>query len=142
MAERFLNLTETPGVLSHPQILTMLQLDDKWPQDDSVPWCSGFVNYICWLLNLPRTKSLAARSWLKIPNTIGLSEAVVGFDIVIFSRGSDAPPATVFDAPGHVGFYGGIVNTNIMTLGGNQGDRVSLAPYAKSRLLGIRRLHV
>jgi len=53
---------------------------------------------------------------------------------VIFSRGSD-------QTSGHVGFYGGLMGSQVLTLGGNQGDTVSIAPFPKSTLLGVRRLY-
>jgi len=62
LAQRFVGLKEVSGNMANPQIMAMLQLDADWPRDDSVPWCSAFVNYIAWLMRLPRSKSLRARS--------------------------------------------------------------------------------
>jgi len=47
-------------------ILAMLKLNDDWPHDDSVSWCSAFVNDIALLLGLNSPKSLRARSWVAI----------------------------------------------------------------------------
>jgi hypothetical protein len=41
LAQRFVGIKEIAGSVSNPQILAMLKLDDDWPKDDSVPWCSG-----------------------------------------------------------------------------------------------------
>ena len=141
LAQRFVGIEEVPGSTANPQILAMLKLDLSWPKDDSVPWCSGFVNYIAWLLRLPRSKSLRARSWLTIGEVIDLEEAEAGFDLVVLKRGGgNQPGPEIIDAPGHVGFYAGIEGKKVLVLGGNQGDSVSISSYPKSRLIGVRRL--
>jgi uncharacterized protein (TIGR02594 family) len=143
LASRFIGLKEVAGPVSNPAILAMLQLDAKWPPDDETAWCSAFVNYICWLLRLPRSKSLAARSWLGVGRDIPLAQAEPGFDIVVLSRGGGTQPdATVIDAPGHVGFVAGFNVTFgwIEVLAGNQGDAVSVARFPLTRLLSVRRL--
>lgn len=141
IAQRFVGVTETPGLTATPQILAMLRLDGAWPSDDSVPWCSAFTNWIAWLLRLPRSKSLAARSWLEVGRPVSLEQAEPGFDVVVFSRGKGKQPdASVIDAPGHVGFFAGVEGDNVLSLGGNQGDSVSVARFPKARVLGVRRL--
>lgn len=141
LAQRFVGIKEVPGSTSNPHILAMLSLDAEWPKDETVPWCSGFVNYVAWLLRLPRSKSLRARSWLTVGEVIGLPEAEAGFDIVVFKRsGNNQPGPNVIKAPGHVGFFAGIEGNKILVLGGNQNDSVNISHYPKSRLLGVRRL--
>jgi uncharacterized protein (TIGR02594 family) len=141
LAQRFVGVKEVDGPTSNPQVLAMLRLDDTWPEDDSVPWCSAFTNYVAWLLRLPRSKSLRARSWLLVGEVIDIDNAEPGFDVVIFKRGSGAQPgADVINAPGHVGFYAGVDGNKILVLSGNQGNSVSIAAYPKNRLLGVRRL--
>lgn len=146
LAERFVGVREIPGSKYNPEILSMLRLDADWPEDDSVPWCSGFVNYIMWLLRHPRSKSLRARSWLNIGRPITLRETQVGFDIVILSRGDPPQPGPEdTTAPGHVGFYAGSDVAGdgdnwVYLLGGNQNDEVNLRIYPGERILGIRRV--
>ena len=136
IALRFVGMKEIPGVGANPAVLAMLRLDDTWPEGDETPWCSAFVNYVAWLLRLPRSKSLAARSWLSVGDVIpatGLSSsyaAVRGFDVVILERG----------AVGHVGFFSAFEQDRVWLLGGNQGDAVSVASFDKQRILGVRRL--
>lgn len=136
LAQRFTGIKEMSGKVSNPQILAMLQLDDKWPQDDEIPWCSAFANYIAWLLRLPRSKKLNARSWLEVGKPVLLFEAKVGFDVVVFERGKDG-------VSGHVGFYAGhpSFGGEVFVLGGNQSDSVNISSYPKDKLLGVRRLH-
>lgn len=141
LAQRFTGITEIDGRVANPQIMAMLQLDFKWPDDDSVPWCSGFVNYIAWLLRLPRSKSLLARSWLSVGRTIPLEEAEVGFDVVIFKRGEGEQPGKWnLTAPGHVGFFAGRDPVYVQVLGGNQKNMVGIDHYSIDRLLDVRRL--
>ena len=92
-------------------------------------------------MRVARSKSLMARSWLNVGYAIDIDAAEVGWDIVIFKRGSGAQPGpNVINAPGHVGFYAGMNGTKVQVLGGNQGDAVSIKGYSKSRILGVRRI--
>ena len=143
IAYRFNGIKEVPGALSNPHIFAMLKLDNDWPEDDKVPWCSAYVNYVAWLLGLKRTKSLRARSWLSLNQTVSWNYAEVGFDIVILKRGGkNQPGAEIIKAPGHVGFFAGFSKKDdlVGVLGGNQSDGVNIAKYSKKRILGIRRL--
>lgn len=140
LAQRFVGVSESAGATSNPQVLAMLRLDSPGVQDDATPWCSAFVNYIAWLLRLPRSKSLAARSWLGVGGAVQLKEARLG-DVVVLQRGSgEQPGPAVLNAPGHVGFFAGLEDAAVLVLGGNQGDSVSVARFPVSRILGIRRI--
>ena len=144
VASRFLGLKEGPGAINNPLIIAMLQLDNSWVSNDEVPWCSAFVNYVAWLLALPRSKSLAARSWLAVGEPVALpSDARMGNDIVILQRGTPPQPGpAVLDAPGHVGFFAGFdeVHNTVRVLAGNQGDAVTYQTFPGDKILGIRRL--
>ena len=141
LATRFVGMKEVPGKSFNPAIMAMLKLDNEWPDGDEVAWCSAFANYIAWLLRLPRSKDLRARSWLQVGLPIHLDLAEPGWDIVILKRGSGEQPGShIIDAPGHVGFFGGLDGAKVHLLGGNQGDQVSVAPFDRSRVLGVRRL--
>ena len=141
LAERFVGIKEVSGSVDNPQILAMLRLDNDWPKNDETPWCSAFLNYIVWLLALRRSKSLLARSWLKVGFPMKLADAVIGFDICILKRGDgEQPGPNNYTAPGHVGFYAGKDENSVYLLGGNQGNAVSVQKFPIERLLGIRRL--
>lgn len=93
-------------------------------------WCAGYVNSVLRNTGLDGTQSLAARSFLEWGTAVDTPQ--LG-DIVVLSRG-DNP------AQGHVGFFKGFdENGNILILGGNQGDTVSVASFSPDRLLGYRR---
>ena len=140
IAQRFTGIKEVGGSVDNPQIMAMLKLDNDWPEEDEVPWCSAFANYVCWLLRLPRSKNLRARSWLTVGKGIYLDQAEAG-DIIILKRGKgEQPGPEVIEAPGHVGFYAGRFGEFIEVLGGNQSDTVKVSRYPRTRLLGVRRL--
>lgn len=134
LAERFTGIQEISGSMDNPQIMAMLKLDNVWPEHDEVPWCSAFMNYVCWLMRLPRSKSLAARSWLDIGRPISLEDAKAEYDVVILNR----PPNP---ESGHVGFFAGWEDDQIYLLGGNQGDTVKVSAFDSSRVIGVRRLY-
>jgi uncharacterized protein (TIGR02594 family) len=143
VARRFqgAGVTEVEGAVSHPLILAMLQMDNKWVKDDSTPWCSAFANFVAFFLGLPRSRSLAARSWLKVGTAVALSDAEAANDVVILRRGSGAQPGPeVLNAPGHVAFYAGQGPGYVEVVGGNQSDSVTTARFPVSQILGIRRL--
>jgi uncharacterized protein (TIGR02594 family) len=141
LAQRFIGLKEIPGSGDNAQILAMLKLDASWPGHDEVPWCSAFVNYVCWLLRLPRSKDLRARSWLGVGVPIKVEDAQPAFDVVILNRSGGPQDASVLDAPGHVAFFSAVEGSRILCLGGNQSNSVSISRYEASELLGVRRLH-
>ena len=136
LAQRFVGeIRELPGAAQHPfiqwaHLLCSLGAD----QPDETPWCSSFVNAICWMLRLPRSKSAAARAWLGIGTAVDLSNARPG-DIVVLKRGTNP-------ASGHVGFFAGIdpVSRMVEVLGGNQGDAVTIARFKVDDVLGVRRV--
>ena len=133
VASRFVGLEEVPGDASNPLVLGMLRLDAKWVKGDDTPWCSAFVNFVAFVCGLPRSKSLAARSWLDIGRSVGLHGAARGNDVVVLKRGSNP-------AQGHVGFYAGRSSDRVLVLGGNQADEVNTRPYPLSDVLDVRRL--
>jgi uncharacterized protein (TIGR02594 family) len=142
LALRFEGLRETPGAVHNPAVLTMLQLVDRSVRDDETPWCSAFVNYIAWILQAPRSKSLAARSWLTVGRPVPLNEARAGFDIVVLKRTANAPGPEVLAAPGHVGFFVELfyAPNRVRVFGGNQADHVCAEDFTIDRVLGVRRL--
>lgn len=144
LAQRFVGeLREIPGTESEPFIqwcLTKCGFAPNTP--DEMPWCSAFLNGVCWLLRLPRSKSAMARSWLSVGQAVPLNDAVVGFDVVILTRGNVPVSDNVTDLPGHVGLFAGLDNINgkVLVLGGNQSDAVTVAAFPQSQVLGVRRL--
>ncbi len=140
LARRFVGVKETEGGKSTPLVLAMLQRVDPSVQDDSTAWCSAFVGFVAWLLGLPESHSLAARSWLQVGTPIALPDAQPG-DVVILTRGpAPQPGPDVLHAPGHVGFFDRFDGTFVWLIGGNQGQSINMSGYPATRVLGIRRL--
>lgn len=96
------------------------------------PWCAGWANAVLKNAGYGGTDSLAARSFLKYGSAV--DDPQKG-DIVVMSRGND-------QSKGHVGFFAGPGDTpgTIKILGGNQGNKVSIAEYPASSVLGYRRM--
>lgn len=140
VATRFLGQKEIAGAVHNAQIMSMLKLDYDWPDGDEVPWCSAFVNYVHYVAGMRRSKSLKARSWLKIGTEIALNRAKIG-DIVILNRGNGSFNPSDYKGPGHVGFFTCFVDDEVIVLGGNQSNSVNHKYYPKSKILGIRRVH-
>lgn len=124
-----LGTQEIPGAKHNPSVLAYHAVTGLNARDDETPWCASFVSWCLEQAGLPHTGSAAARSYLDWGRT--LDRPTLGC-VVVFSRGS-SPTA------GHVGFYAGKDrHGNILVLGGNQGNRVSVAPYSAKNLLGYR----
>lgn len=103
-------------------------------------WCAAFVNSVLNEVGIPGSESvhrypLLARSFLRWGEEVDQRNVTRG-DVVIFPRGSNG-------WQGHVGFfYDSYVEDDIeywLILGGNQGDRISISPYPRSRVIGVRR---
>lgn len=133
-AKRLLGVREGQGASDNPQILDWADdLDIHYPHDD-IPWCGLFVAH-CVGATLPDeplpSNPLGAKNWAKFGT---VSPAAPGA-ILVFWRESPT------SGKGHVGFYHSEDGSAYNVLGGNQGDRVSIARVAKNRLVanGIRR---
>lgn len=135
LAQRFVGeVRELPGAQQHPLIQWAHMLCNLGPDTpDEVPWCSSFLNVVAWLLQLPRSRSAAARSWLDVGQVIPLDQATPGNDVVILKRGDQT-------WQGHVGLFAGRIGAEVFILGGNQGNGVTIAPFKVGDVLGVRRL--
>jgi uncharacterized protein (TIGR02594 family) len=132
-AESYLGLKEYPGAKHNPKIIEFARLTgNAWVEDDETPWCASFVGAVLAQSGLTGSGRLNARSYLDWGEKADLDSAILG-DVVVFWRG------TRDGWQGHVGFYAGREGDDILVLGGNQGNAVSIASYSKSRLLGVRR---
>lgn len=143
LAARYLGLGELHGDLDNPHIRAWLSDCGLGPEaHDETPWCAAFVRHVAWLLGLPLPSYPArARSWLTVGQPVPLDQARQGWDIVILARSAGPwPGPETLAAPGHVGWFTSASAGIVRLLGGNQGNRVSLAPFDAGRVLGVRRL--
>lgn len=126
IAESDLGERETLGPNDSPRIRQMwAALSGKWLLGQ--PWCGGALAN--WMQQCGITYPKAyyrARAWLGWGDE--LPEPVVGC-VVVFDRAGG----------GHVGLVvGRDARGNLMVLGGNQGDAVSIKPFSPGRVLGYR----
>ena len=135
-AKEYVGVSEVVGSKHNPSIIAMFKASGhEWVRDDETPWCAAFVNAVLAECGLRGTGKLNARSFLDWAEPVDLADAEHG-DVVVFWRGS--PDGW----QGHVGFFAGTAGQNVMVLGGNQSNKVSVAAYGKDRLLGVRRMRM
>ena len=127
IAKSKLGLKEIPGKESAPEIVKMLLKLKAWWRDDSTPWCGVFAAYCLSEALLPYPKEYyRALAWKEYG--LKLDRPAYGC-IVVFSR----------EGGGHVGFVVGQDDRGrLMVLGGNQGDKVSVAPFDRNRVVAYR----
>ena len=133
IAKSYLGLAEWPGARHNPQVVGFFeQSGHGWVEDDETPWCAAFVGAVLAQAGMRGTGKLNAQSYKDWGEEVSLEDAQRG-DIVVFWR--ESPNSW----KGHVGFYEGQRHDTIMVLGGNQGNKVSIAEYPEARLLSVRR---
>lgn len=120
---------ERAGPRANPRIVAMFR-DAGHPKvtRDEVAWCAAFLGACLERAGTRSTRLLMARSYLKWGEALAAPR--IGA-VAVFSRGSNP-------TLGHVGFWLGETEKDVVLLGGNQGNAVSVARYPKARLLGLR----
>lgn len=126
---------EIKGPHHNPKILELLDIADgkddgknlQGIRDDETPWCASFISGVLEEVSVESARTAWARGYLNWG--VKLAKPALGC-IVVFERGPTS---------GHVGFLVGYDKRgNLLILGGNQGDAVSIVPFSKSRVLGYR----
>lgn len=130
-AKLYLGQAEIKGPHHNPHVLRWWKKIGAPFKDDETAWCGGFVGGVLAEVGFkPVNGGASARAWLKMK--VKLDKPAVGC-VVIFWRGSKRGKA------GHVGFVvGQDQHGNLMVLGGNQGNKVSILPFDRARVLGYR----
>ncbi|WP_009962996.1 TIGR02594 family protein [Verrucomicrobium spinosum] len=131
LALRYLGVAETPGQQSNPLIAEMFKTAPSWlDQDDSkTAWCGIFRGYLgLWCGTGVPKEHYRARKWLEWGQEVKLKDAKRG-DTVVTSR----------DGGHHVALFDRLEGGRVYLLGGNQGNRVSIAPFPPSVIQGVRR---
>jgi uncharacterized protein (TIGR02594 family) len=124
-----LGMAETPGPIHNARVVAYFSdVGHSEVRDDETAWCAAFLGACLERAGVRSTRSLAARSYLAWGEPLG--EFRVGA-VAVLSRTADP-------ALGHVGFLVGQTSDTVILLGGNQGDCVSVQPFPRSRLLGLR----
>lgn len=131
---------EIAGNSANPRIRDLFT-DAGHPEiaSDEVAWCAAFVSACLERADQRSTRSLLARSYLDWGDALAApAPGQLPFRagaVVVLSRDPDP-------AAGHVGFLVGETADNFMLLGGNQSNGVTVAPFAKSRVLAVRWPHL
>lgn len=125
---------EIPGDEHNPRVLEYLKCikrSDGLLSRDETPWCSAFVAWCLLQGGIRHQATALARSWLNQLQAI--TQPRLGC-LAVFWRGQKD------SWKGHVGFVVGMYGNGntLLVLGGNQGNQVSVLPYASRRVLGYR----
>jgi uncharacterized protein (TIGR02594 family) len=131
-AGEYLGLQEWPGAKHNPQIVAMFDAVGHSGHGDETAWCAAFVGAVLASLGLPHTGKLNARSYQTYGASVKPQDARPG-DIVVLWRGSPN------SWQGHVGFFVRYDGDRVVMRGGNQGNKVSDAPYPVGQIIAIRR---
>ncbi len=125
-------IKEIRGSEDNPQIVRYAQETGiNFIEDDETPWCSTFINWCAKEAGLPKSGKANARSWLDVGTATPFPRPG---DIVVFWR--ESPQSH----KGHVGIFMGFSkdNNQVLCLGGNQGNAVSITKYSVERVLSYR----
>lgn len=124
-ARSCLGLAEIPGTQTNATILRWLAELKAWWRDDETPWCGTFVAHCLQRCGFDIPKNwMRARAWADWGRPLMMP--VPGCIVVVVREGG-----------GHVGFVlGQDSKGNLLVLGGNQGNKVSIAPFSRDRVVG------
>lgn len=129
-ARSYLGLKEIAGKVHEAKIIGWWSKIKTSFRDDETPWCAAFVGGVLEEVGIKSTRSAAARSYMKFG--VRLNQPAYGC-VVVFWRGKPS------GFSGHVGFVVGKDKAgNLMVLGGNQGNAVTIRAFSKDRVLGYR----
>ncbi|MCP2041454.1 uncharacterized protein (TIGR02594 family) [Neisseria sp. HSC-16F19] len=123
-ARRHIGLAEVPGKQHNPVIVQWLMALKAWWRDDETPWCGTFVAHCCRVAGRTVPQHwYRALAWTDAG--MRLSKPAYGCVVVFGRKGG-----------GHVGFVVGQTESgDLLVLGGNQGNQVSVARFPRARAL-------
>lgn len=124
-------LREIVGDKHNPAVVALWRLGKVAldVSDDEVPWCAAFVGAALEEAGYRGTRSGLARSYEANKKLFVDCDERLGAIVVL---SSSAGPTS-----GHVGFLEGQDGRHLMVRGGNQGNKVCVAPFPRSRLLRL-----
>ena len=138
-AELAAGVAEVPGSRDNPRIVDYHACTrGRGRFGDATHWCSSCL---CWAFEqcgMPHPRSKRARDWLQWGEE--LLEPRLGCVMVLWRAPAGTPLALARRSPfGHVTLYEGLERDGrLRGLGGNQGNRLSIVPYARRRVLSFR----
>lgn len=125
---KLIGVKEKPGAGDNPEIIDWAKEEGgdiaRTYTHDSIPWCALFANHILTKVGLKGTETLWALDFAGRWPSVKLPGPAVGAFAPMKRTGG-----------GHIiCIVGKDQNGNIMGLGGNQSDQVSIVPFPVSRL--------
>lgn len=133
VAKGYIGTREIKGAVDNPAIVELFKLcGHAWVQDDETAWCAAFVGGVLAKIGVAGTGSLAARSYEDWGQGLPLNQPVYGA-IGVKKRSGKAA-----SWQGHVGFVVGASASQIILLGGNQNDMVSIAAFRRDEFTAYR----
>jgi uncharacterized protein (TIGR02594 family) len=132
MARRELGVKEAPGSADSAKVLAYYrEAGHQEVKHDETAWCAAFVGAMLVRAGVKPSGSLMARSYLKWGMPLAAPRPGC---VAVFWRNDPN------GSEGHVGFFTGLTSGggDILLLGGNQSDMVSISTQPKARLLGYR----
>lgn len=126
-AKKHLGTKEIPGAKHEPKILAWWKSIKRGGiKSDEVPWCAAFVGGCLEAVGIVSSRYESAKSYLTWGQKL---HAPLPGCVVVFYR----------DGGGHVAFVVGVDKSgNLMCLGGNQGNAVTIAAFSRDRAIGYR----
>lgn len=129
LARDYIGTAEIPGSRHNKDIVEMHRSVSGVAHSDETPWCAAYANFILGKAGIKGTGSLMARSFSRWGDDVKGDPPVGAIVVLSSSRGP---------ASGHVGFCVGVDSSYVHLLGGNQGDKVSIAKFPKSKIVAVR----
>ena len=131
-ARKYIGERESPGASNNARIVKLWDLiKTPWFRDDATPWCAAFAGGCLEAVGIKSTRSAAARSYLTYGEP--LTYPVYGC-IAVKNRYSAGKLVG-----GHVTFVVAKTPKNdLLCLGGNQGDAVSIVKYPANAFSAFR----
>lgn len=124
-ARTLIGLAEVKGPGSNATILRWLKDLRAWWAEDATPWCGTFVGHVMRHIGKPVPKHwYRAKGWLEWGKPC---QPAAGCVVVLEREGG-----------GHVFLLTKVSRSFVWGIGGNQGDKVSEAPFDRSRVVGYR----
>lgn len=141
VALREIGVAEIPGGEHNPRIIEYHAATTLKATSDEISWCSSFLNWVFLQVGIRGTGSAAAATWLFWGREIlrPAFGAVVVLERVAARSAYEGLRAGQKEyPPAHVGLVIRDEGEWIAVLGGNQGNRVKVSRFLKSRVLAYR----
>lgn len=130
LARSHMGMHEGAGAADNPAVLRLYaRVGHPEVKHDATPWCAAFVGGMLADAGEGFMPTLSARDYMKWGQPLAAPR--LGCVVVLWRDSRES-------YKGHVGFFVGRRAGKVLLLGGNQGDRVSIAEFPEERVLGYR----